>query len=104
SALWLKPKSSVTEAEYREFYGHVAGGFDAPALTLHYRAEGRHEYSVLLFVPGTPPFDLFDPERSARVRLYVRRVFITDEAKVLPGWLRFVRGVVDSEDLPLNLS
>jgi len=104
SALWRKPKSSVTEAEYAEFYGHVSHQYDEPALTIHYRAEGRNEYSVLLFVPSMKPFDLFDPERRGRVKLYVRRVFITDEAKILPAWLRFVRGVIDSEDLPLNLS
>jgi molecular chaperone HtpG len=104
SALWVKPKSSVTAEEYREFYGHVAQAWDEPALTLHYRAEGRHEYSVLLFVPSEKPFDLFDPARKGRLKLYVRRVFITDEAEILPAWLRFVRGVIDSEDLPLNIS
>ena len=104
SALWRKSKSSVEESEYEEFYGHVSGQFDKPALTVHYKAEGRHEYSVLLFLPSMKPFDLFDPARSGRVKLYVRRVFITDEADILPPWLRFVRGVVDSEDLPLNLS
>ncbi|MCB1501995.1 MAG: molecular chaperone HtpG [Bauldia sp.] len=104
SALWRKPKSSVSEAEYTEFYGHVSRQYDEPALTVHYRAEGRNEYSVLLFVPSMKPFDLFDPERRGHVKLYVRRVFITDEAKILPAWLRFVRGVIDSEDLPLNLS
>lgn len=104
SALWAKPKASVTAEEYREFYGTVAQAWDEPALTLHYRAEGRHEYSVLLFVPSEKPFDLFDPARKGRIKLYVRRVFITDEAEILPGWLRFARGVVDSEDLPLNLS
>lgn len=104
SALWMKPKASVTAEEYREFYGTVAQAWDEPALTLHYRAEGRHEYSVLLFVPSEKPFDLFDPDRKGRVKLYVRRVFITDEAEILPAWLRFVRGVIDSEDLPLNIS
>ena len=104
SALWRKPKASVTPAEYNEFYGHVSHQFDEPALTIHYRAEGRHEYSVLLFVPSAKPFDLFDAERKGRVKLYVRRIFITDEAQILPPWLRFVRGVIDSEDLPLNLS
>jgi len=104
AALWTRPRTAVTEAEYREFYGTVAGQYGAPALTIHYRAEGRHEYSVLLFVPEEPPFDLFDPGRRGRVKLYVRRVFITDEADLLPPWLRFVRGVIDSEDLPLNLS
>jgi molecular chaperone HtpG len=104
SALWRKPKSAVSEAEYAEFYGHVSGQFDEPALAIHYRAEGRQEYSVLLFVPSMKPFDLFDPDRKGRIKLYVRRVYITDEARILPAWLRFVRGVVDSEDLPLNIS
>ncbi len=104
SAVWRKPKAEVTKEEYAEFYGHVSGQFDEPALTIHYRAEGRHEYAVLLFVPSMKPFDLFDPARKGRVKLYVRRVFITDDAEILPGWLRFVRGVIDSEDLPLNLS
>ncbi|MBH0237308.1 molecular chaperone HtpG [Methylobrevis albus] len=104
AALWVKPKASVTPEEYKEFYGHVGGLWDDPALTIHYRAEGRHEYSVLLFVPSQKPFDLFDPDRRGRIRLYVRRVFIADDAAILPAWLRFVRGVVDSEDLPLNLS
>jgi molecular chaperone HtpG len=104
SALWMKPKASVTAEAYKDFYGTVADAFDEPALTVHYRAEGRNEFSVLLFVPSQKPFDLFDPARRGRVKLYVRRVFITDEAEILPGWLRFVRGVVDSEDLPLNIS
>lgn len=104
SALWRKPKSEIDKKAYGEFYNHVSGQFDEPALTLHFRAEGRHDYSALLFVPSQKPFDLFDPERKSKVRLYVRRVFITDDAPILPPWLRFVRGVVDSEDLPLNLS
>ena len=104
SALWTKSKSDITAEEYKEFYGHVSGQFDDPATTIHYRAEGRHEYTVLLFVPSMKPFDLFDPDRKGRVKLYVRRVFITDDANILPAWLRFVRGVVDSEDLPLNIS
>lgn len=104
SALWRKPKSEVTEEQYSEFSGYVGGIYGEPALTVHYKAEGRNEYSVLLFVPGTKPFDLFEPERKGRIRLYVRRVFITAEAEILPAWLRFVRGVIDSEDLPLNIS
>ena len=104
AALWTKPKASITPEEYTEFYRSVAGQFDEPALTLHYRAEGLHEYSVLAFIPETKPFDLFDPDRSGRMKLYVRRVFITDEAQVLPRYLRFVRGLVDSDDLPLNMS
>ena len=104
SALWAKSKSEVSAEDYREFYGNVAGQWDEPALTLHYRAEGRHEYSVLMFVPSMKPFDLFDPARKGHVKLYVRRVFIADDVDLLPHWLRFARGVVDSEDLPLNLS
>jgi molecular chaperone HtpG len=104
SALWARPKAEVKPDDYKDFYGSVSGQWDDPALTIHYRAEGRHEYSVLLFVPSMKPFDLFDPDRKGKVKLYVRRVFITDEANLLPPWLRFVRGVVDSEDLPLNLS
>lgn len=104
AALWTRPKSEVTREEYADFYRGVAGQFDAPALTLHYRAEGVHEYSVLTFIPETKPFDLFDPDRAGRIKLYVRRVFITDEAQILPRYLRFVRGLVDSADLPLNVS
>lgn len=104
SALWAKSKSDVSKEDYTDFYRNVAGAWDEPALTLHYRAEGRHEYSVLLFVPSMKPFDLFDPDRKGKVKLYVRRVFISDDVEVLPAWMRFVRGVIDSEDLPLNLS
>lgn len=104
NALWARPKSELTEEHYNEFYHHAAGQFDTPALTIHYTAEGRHEYTVLLFVPSMAPFDLYDPSRSGRIRLYVRRVFITDEADILPPWLRFVRGVIDSQDMPLNIS
>ena len=104
AALWTKPKSAITEADYTDFYRSVSGQFDEPALTLHYRAEGRHEYSVLAFVPSSKPFDLFDPDRAGRIKLYVNRVFITDEAEVLPRYLRFVRGLVDSSDVPLNMS
>ena len=104
SALWTRPKSEITTEEYAEFYRSVSGQYDAPALTLHYRAEGKHEYTVLAYVPESRPFDLFDPDRAGRIKLYVRRVFITDEAEVLPRYLRFVRGLVDSSDLPLNMS
>ena len=104
TALWTRPKSEVSPADYTDFYRSLAGQFDAPALTLHYRAEGRHEYNVLAFIPETRPFDLFDPDRKGRMKLYVRRVFITDEAQLLPRYLRFVRGLVDSADLPLNMS
>jgi molecular chaperone HtpG len=104
AALWTKQKSEISKADYTDFYRSVAGQFDEPALTVHFRAEGRHEYQVLVFVPGSRPFDLFDPDRKGRVKLYVKRVFITDEAEILPRYLRFVRGLVDSADLPLNVS
>jgi molecular chaperone HtpG len=105
SALWTRPRSEITEDQYKEFYHHVAHAFDDPWLTIHARAEGVLEYALLLFVPSQKPFDLFDPERKSRLKLYVRRVFITDEGTdLLPAYLRFVRGIVDSEDLPLNIS
>jgi molecular chaperone HtpG len=104
SALWQRPKSELTPEDYVQAYKSIAGAFDEPAMTLHYRAEGRYSYVVLLFAPSTKPFDLFDPSRKSKLKLYVRRVFITDDADLLPSWLRFMRGVVDSEDLPLNLS
>jgi molecular chaperone HtpG len=104
AALWVKPKSEITPEEYTDFYRSVAGQFDEPALTVHFRAEGRHEYTALAFVPGAAPFDLLDSDRQGRMKLYVRRVFITDEAELLPRYLRFVRGLVDSSDLPLNVS
>ena len=104
AALWTKPKAEIKPEEYTDFYRSVAGQFDEPALTVHFRAEGRHEYTALAFVPGTRPFDLFDPDRKGRMKLYVKRVFITDDAEILPRYLRFVRGLVDSADLPLNVS
>ena len=105
SALWSRPKSEVTEEQYKAFYHHVAHAFDEPWATLHARAEGKLDYSLLLFVPSQPPRDLFDPARKSALRLYVRRVFITDRCdELVPAWLRFLRGVVDSADLPLNVS
>jgi molecular chaperone HtpG len=104
AALWAKPKAEITPADYIDFYRSIAGQFDEPAATVHFRAEGRQDYTTLLFVPGARPFDLFDPDRKGRIKLYVKRVFITDEAEILPRYLRFVRGVVDSADLPLNVS
>ena len=104
SALWQRPKSELQPEDYTQAYKQIAGAFDEPAMTLHYRAEGRYSYAVLLFAPSTKPFDLFEPQRKGRVKLYVRRVFITDDADLLPAYLRFIRGVVDSEDLPLNIS
>ncbi|AYG62685.1 molecular chaperone HtpG [Rhizobium jaguaris] len=104
TALWTKSKNDITGEEYIDFYRGVSGQYDEPALTVHFRAEGRHEYSALAFVPGSQPFDLFDPDRKGRMKLYVKRVFITDEAELLPRYLRFVRGLVDTADLPLNVS
>ena len=104
TALWARPKSEIKAEEYKEFYGQVCGQYDDPMRTIHYRAEGRQEFTVLAFIPSSQPFDLFDPARKGRMKLYVRRVFITDDADLLPPYLRFVRGVVDSEDIPLNIS
>jgi molecular chaperone HtpG len=104
SAIWQRPKSEVKPEDYKQAYRTIAGAFDEPVMTLHYKAEGRQLYAVLLFMPSTRPFDLFDPARKGRVKLYVRRVYITDDAEILPAYLRFVRGVIDSEDLPLNIS
>ena len=104
SALWQRSKSELSAEDYAQAYKQIANAFDEPAMTLHYRAEGRYSYAVLLFAPSTKPFDLFEPQRKGRVKLYVRRVYITDDADLLPGYLRFIRGVIDSEDLPLNLS
>lgn len=105
TALWARPKSEITDDQYKEFYQHVGHAFDDPATTIHYRAEGKIEYTVLLFIPSQQPMDLFDPARKTRVKLYVKRVFITDDCEdLLPGYLRFMRGIVDSEDLPLNIS
>ncbi len=104
NAIWTRPKSEVTADNHKEFFGHISGSYADPALVIHYRAEGRHEYTVLLYVPGERPFDLYDPERRGRQKLYVKRVYIADDAELLPAYLRFVRGVIDSEDMPLNIS
>src|SRR5436309_4745653 len=104
SALWQRPKSELTPEDYKQAYKSIANAFDEPAMTLHYRAEGRYSYAVLLFAPSTKPFDLFEPARKGKVKLYVRRVFITDDADLLPAYSRFIRGVIDCEDLPLNIS
>jgi molecular chaperone HtpG len=104
TALWRKSKSETTEQSYKEFYRHLGHFFDEPWATLHWRAEGTLEYFCLLFIPGMKPFDPVENDRDAHVRLHVRRMFITDKAELLPHWLRFVSGVVDTEDLPLNVS
>jgi molecular chaperone HtpG len=105
AALWTRPKSEITADEYKEFYHHVAHAFDEPWATLHWRAEGVIDYTALLFVPKTKPFDMGDPGRKHDVKLYVKRVFITEGTEgLIPPYLRFLRGVVESEDLPLNIS
>lgn len=105
SALWMRSPKDITPEQYKEFYHHAGHAFDDPWLTLHWHAEGVLDYRALLFIPSTKPFDLFDPQRRHHAKLYVRRVFITEAADgLLPPFLRFVRGVVDSEDLPLNVS
>jgi molecular chaperone HtpG len=105
SALWSRAKAEITDEQYKEFYHHVAHAFDEPWARLHVQAEGVVSYQALLFIPGTPPFDLYDPERRLGVKLYVKRVFITEDLEgLMPRYLRFVRGVVDSEDLQLNVS
>ena len=104
-ALWTKPRSDISKDDYKEFYHHVAHAFDEPWLTIHQKAEGALEYTLLLFIPGQAPFDLYDSSRMSRLKLYVKRVFITqDDADLVPTYLRFLRGVVDCEDLPLNIS
>src|ERR1700758_3473871 len=104
SALWQRSKSELKPEDYTQAYRSIAGAYDEPAMVLHYRAEGRQSYAVLLFGPSTKPFDLFEPTRKGHVKLYVRRVFIADDAELLPAYLRFLRGGIDSEDLPLNIS
>ena len=104
-ALWLRSKSEITAEQHKEFYNHVAGTFDEPWETLHLNLEGQLEYTALLYIPTERPLDLFQPERRCQLKLFVRRVFITDDApELMPAYLRFVRGLVDSQDLPLNVS
>ena len=105
SALWTRPKSEITEEQYRDFYRHLTHQFDEPWLTLHYAAEGVIEYRALLFIPQKAPFDLFQPDKKHALNLYVNRVFISDEiTDLLPHYFRFVRGVIDTSELPLNVS
>ena len=104
-AIWARPKSDVSEEEYQEFYKHVAHDFENPFRTIHFSAEGTSEFKALLYLPAKKPFDIFMAERKRGIQLYVRRVFITEKCdELLPDYLRFVRGVVDSADLPLNVS
>ena len=105
SALWTRPRNDITEEQYTEFFHHVSHMVGDPWSTLHFRAEGVIEYTGLLYIPSSRPFDLFNQDRTSKVRLYVKRVFITEDCEELvPRWLRFLRGVIDSEDLPLNIS
>ncbi|MEX2695360.1 molecular chaperone HtpG [Rhizobium mongolense] len=104
TALWTRSKSDISAEEYTDFYRGISGQYDEPAVTVHFRAEGRHEYTALAFVPGSQPFDMFDPDRKGRMKLYVKRVFITDDTELMPRYLRFVRGLIDTADLPLNVS
>ena len=105
SALWTRSKSDIDEEQYREFYKHLTNDNDAPLAWTHNRVEGRSEYTQLLYLPSRAPFDLWDRQRRRGIRLYVRRVFIMDDAEqLMPVYLRFVKGVVDSADLPLNVS
>jgi len=105
SALWARPKSEVKDEEYNEFYKHVGHDFEDPLAHVHSRVEGNQEYTSLLYIPARAPFDLFDRDSKHGIKLYVRRVFIMDDAEqLMPNYLRFVRGVIDSNDLPLNVS
>ena len=105
AALWTRPKSELSESDYFDFYKNIADTEDEPILTIHTKAEGTIEYSTLFFIPSKAPYDLFHADYKPGVKLYVRRVFITDDEKeLLPPYLRFLRGVIDSEDLPLNVS
>ena len=105
SAIWVRPKSEISEEQYEEFYHHVSHSPEKPWATFHNKAEGKVEYTNLLYIPGIKPLDLFHPERKRRVKLYVKRVYITEEGvELIPPYLRFLRGVIDSADLPLNIS
>ncbi|MCG7996542.1 MAG: molecular chaperone HtpG, partial [Candidatus Thiodiazotropha taylori] len=105
TALWMRSRSEISDEEYNEFYKHVSHDFEDPLLHVHNRVEGNNEYTALLFVPARAPFDLWDRDQKHGVKLFVRRVFIMDEAeKLMPRYMRFVKGVVDSDDLPLNVS
>ncbi len=105
SALWTRNKAEITEDQYKEFYHHISKNFDDPWMTLHFKAEGSIEYNALLYIPSTAPYDLFQPDRQQSLKLYVNKVFISDKIEgLMPAYLRFVKGVIDSSDLPLNIS
>ena len=105
SALWARPKPEITDEQYDQFYKHIAHDLEPPLARAHAKVEGRQEYTQLFFIPKRAPYDLWDKERRHGIKLYVRRVFIMDDAvDLMPAYLRFVRGVIDSADLPLNVS
>lgn len=105
SALWTQNKAEITDEQYNEFYHHISRNFDTPWMRLHFKAEGSIEYTGLLFIPSEAPYDLFQPDRQQSLKLYVNRVFISDKVEdLMPSYLRFVKGVIDSADLPLNIS
>ena len=105
SALWTRNKAEITQEQYYDFYRHISHGFDDPWDILHYKAEGTIEYTALMFIPSKTPFDIFQPNRNAQIKLYINRVFITDQiADMLPNYLRFVKGIIDTKELPLNVS
>ena len=103
-AIWAKPKAEITAEQYQEHYSLLSRNFDQPLSTIHYKAEGRFEYDVLLYVPTTRPFDLFDQQRKAKLKLYVKKVLISDDTDIIPPYLRFISGVIDSADIPLTVS
>jgi molecular chaperone HtpG len=105
TALWMRSKSDLSDDDYKDFYKHISHDFEEPMAWVHNRVEGTNEYTALLYLPKRAPWDLWDRDQKHGVKLYVKRVFIMDEAdKLMPHWLRFVKGVVDSDDLPLNVS
>ena len=105
SALWTRNKAEITEDQYKEFYHHISHNFDDPWLTLHFKAEGNIEYTGLLFIPSMAPYDLFQPDKKNSLKLYINKVFISDKLEeLMPNYLRFVKGIIDSADLPLNIS
>lgn len=103
-ALWTLPKNQISDTEYQDFYKHISHDFQNPLTWLHFKVEGKQEYNALLYIPSAPPFDLFERERKSGLKLFIERVFIMDNAEILPNYLRFVKGIVDSNDLPLNVS
>ena len=105
TAIWTKATSEISDEEYKEFYNSTFGTFDEPFATLHNKSEGTLEFTNLLFIPKTAPFDLFDPERKTKINLYINRVFISNDLEgVIPTWLRFIKGILDTTSLDLNVS